>query len=163
MNVSEFLWNLYWYNLHTYLMKHIHNSLNPITDLEKTKPMNSAELFFFGFFEKLVNFSANFGSLNVKIWNNSKNVIFIACKRCKICIYYVYSMVISLLPVKRKKKNEFWLNIWFLLFCRDFKFVVIHACFLPNLYFQNFRVHKKMFFFSSLPKNSQFIFSNKYF
>ena len=102
--------------------------------------------FVFGFSTKLVHFSANFGSLNVKIRNNFKNVIFIACKWCKICKYYVYSMVISLSPVKRKKKNAFGLNIWFTLFCCEFKFVVIYAFFPPNLYSQNFRVYKKMIF-----------------
>ena len=58
---------------------------------------------FFGFSAKLVHFSANFGSLNVQIKYNLKNVIDIACKWGKICKYYVYSMVISLSPVKRKK------------------------------------------------------------
>ena len=32
----------------------------------------------------------------------------------------------------------------FTLFCRRFKFVLIYAVFLPNLYSQNFRVHKEM-------------------
>ena len=112
--------------------------------------------FFFGFSAKLVHFSANFRSLNTQIKNNFKNVIFIACKWCKICKYYVYSisMVISLSPVKRKKKNAFGLNFWFMWFCRDLKFVIIYAFFPPNLYSQKFRVHKKLFFSPSLPSTS---------
>ena len=34
---------------------------------------------------KFVKFSAKFGSLNVQIKNNFKNIIFIACKWSKIC------------------------------------------------------------------------------
>ena len=49
-------------------------------------------------------------------------------------------------PVKRKKKNAHGLNNLFTLFCSNFKFVVIYALFPPNLYFQNFRDQKKMFF-----------------
>ena len=92
--------------------------------------MNSAQFTFFKRFSaKLVHFPANFGSFNRQIRNNSKNVIFKACKWFKICEYYVYSMVISLLPVKKKKKNAFGLNIWFTLCCRYFKFVIIYTFF----------------------------------
>ena len=53
---------------------------------------------------KLVNFSVNFGSLNMRIRNSNKNVNFIACKWCKICKYYLYSMVISLLQEEDNKR-----------------------------------------------------------
>ena len=120
-----------------------------IADLERTNSMTrrSSTFFFFYFPQILVHFPANFWSLNVQIRNNFKNVILIACKWCKICKNYLYSMVISLSPVKREKNNAFGLNIWFVLFCCDLKFAVIYAffCFFPppNLYSQNFRVHKK--------------------
>ena len=39
------------------------------------------------FSAKFVNFSVKLESLNVQIRNNFKNVIFIACKQCKICKY----------------------------------------------------------------------------
>ena len=54
-----------------------------------------------------------FGSLNVQIRNNFKNIIFIACKWCKICKYYVNSMVKYLNIIFK------YLNIWLTLFCRD--------------------------------------------
>ena len=96
----------------------------------------------FWFSTKLINFSANFGSLNVKIRNIFKTVIFIACKWCKICRFYHLS------PTKRKNMNGFWLNIWFTLFCLDLKFVVIYTfLFPPNLYTPNFRFHQKKGFF----------------
>ena len=114
--------------------------------MEKTKSMNSAE------FKLFLDFPPNWFFLPIlDLWKRKKklflkNVFFIACKWCKIYKYYVHIVVISLSPVKRKKKNAFGLNIWFLLFCRKFKFVVICAFFPPNLYSQNFRVHRKIFF-----------------
>ena len=59
-----------------------------------------------------------------KVW---KSIIFIACKWSKICKYYVNSMVISCSTCQKKKNNAEGLNIWFTLFCRNFKFVVIYA------------------------------------
>ena len=55
--------------------------------------------------------------------------------------YLSYSMVISLSPVKRKKKNAFGLNIWFTQSCCDLNFVVIYALFRPNSNSKIFRVH----------------------
>ena len=92
---------------------------------KKHTPWTSRSSTFFWIIRQIDKFSANFRPLNMQIRNNSKNVIFIACKLCKICEYYVYSIVISLSPVKRKKKNAIGLNIWFTLFCCNFKFVVI--------------------------------------
>ena len=104
--------------------------------------MNFAELNFFLDFPPNWS-SAKFESLNMQLRINFKNVIFIACKWCKICKYYVHSMIVLLSPVKKKKKNAFGLKIWFLLLCHNFKFIVIYAFFLPFLYSQNFRVHKQ--------------------
>ena len=39
------------------------------------------------FSAKLVDFSAKFGFLDLQVKNSFQNVIFIACKRCKICKY----------------------------------------------------------------------------
>ena len=99
------------------------------------------------FFTKFGKFSAKFWSLNVQIINNFQNIVFIACKCSNICKYYVNSMVISCSTCQKKENNAHGLNIWFTLFCRIFKFIVIYAFFLPNWYSQNFRVHKKKWFF----------------
>ena len=101
-------------------------------DLEKNELHELCRIqLFVRFSAKLVNFSANLG-----IGNNIKNVIFIAWNAANIWIYYVYSRVISLSHVKRKKKNALRLNITF----RHLRI------FSANLYSQNFRVIKKMFF-----------------
>ena len=96
------------------------------------------------FLPNLWNFSAKFGSLNVQIRNNFKNIIFIACKWSKICNYYVNSMVISCNICQKEEKNAHGLNIWLTLVCHNLKFVVFYALFPPNLNSQNFRVKKKM-------------------
>ena len=85
----------------------------------------------------------------MQIRNNfKKNVIFIACKLCKIWQYYVYSMVISLSPIKRKTKNIFRLNIWFMLFCRNFIFLVIDAFFFCQICILKISEFTKKRFFS---------------
>ena len=112
-------------------------------DLEKFNSMNFFPPAIF------VNISAKFGFLNMQSRNDFKNVIFIACKWCKICKYSVYSMVVSYSYFPKEEKNAFGLNIWFMLFCQDFKFVVIHVFFSAKSETQNFRVHKKMFFSKS--------------
>ena len=56
-------------------------------------------------------------------------------------------MVISLSPVKRKKKKAFWLNIWFTLLCHNFKFFVIYAFFSANSVFPKFQSSQKNGFF----------------
>ena len=102
---------------------------------------------FFGFSAKLVHFSDNFWSLNGQRKNNFKNIIFIACKWCKIWKYYLYSLVISLSLVKRKKKNAFGLNIWFTLFCHNFNLSsftrFFHQIWIPKIS----EFTKKCFFF----------------
>ena len=79
---------------------------------------------------------------------NFKNVIFIGCQWCEICKYYVYSIVISLSPVKRKKIYAFWWNIWFTLFCRIFKFVFIYAGFFltKSVFLKSKSSQKKVIF-----------------
>ena len=56
-------------------------------------------------FAKFTNISAKFEFLNMQIKNNFKNVIFIACKWCKVFKYSVNSMVISCFYCQKKKKN----------------------------------------------------------
>ena len=89
------------------------------------------------FSAQFVLFSAKFGSLNVQIRN----------KWCKICNYYVNSIAISC--CKREKKT-FGLNVWLKLFflaILKFNFFSRYLrFFMPNLYSQSLRVHKKMFF-----------------
>ena len=58
-------------------------------------------------------------------------------------------MVISLSPVKRKKKNAFGLNIWFTQSCRNFDFVIIYAIFPTNPNSQIFRINKKNYYCNS--------------
>ena len=84
---------------------------------------------FFQLSAKSVHFSANFGSSNKHIKNNFKNVIFIVFKWCKICKYHVFSIVISLSPIKRKIIHAFGFKIGFTLFFCNFKVVVIYAFF----------------------------------
>ena len=59
----------------------------------KLHELHGAQLFKI-FPAKFLKFSALFASLNVEIRNNFKNIIFIACKWCKLCIYYLNSMEI---------------------------------------------------------------------
>ena len=99
------------------------------------------------FSAKFVNFSAKFKSSNVQIRNNFKKIIFIACKWSKICKYYVDSMLMSCSACQKEEKECTWVKYLIYAFlsrsqiCRNF--LVFPP---PNLYSQNFRVHKKMFF-----------------
>ena len=90
------------------------------------------------FLAKYVNISAQFGFLNMQIINKLKNVIFIACKWCKVIKLYLNSMVISYSYWQNNKKNAFGLNIGFTLFCCDFKFVVIYGFFSAKSEFPKF-------------------------
>ena len=62
------------------------------------------------FSAKLVNFSAKFGFLDVQVKANFQNFIFIACKWCKTCKYYVNSMVISWITYQKEEKEWIWLK-----------------------------------------------------
>ena len=62
------------------------------------------------FSAKFVLFSAKFGTLNVQIRNTFKNIIFIGCKWCKICKYYVNSMVISGSTCEKEDKECKWVK-----------------------------------------------------
>ena len=70
----------------------------PPADLEKTKFMNSAKFIFFWIFRQIGPFFRQFCILERAI-------------KKYLCKYYVYIMVISLSPVKRKNKNAFGLRI----------------------------------------------------
>ena len=123
------------------------------SDLEKTNSMNSAEFnFFVRFSAKLEDFSAKFGFLDVQVRNNFQNVIFIACKWCKICKYYVNSMVISCSACQKEEKDCILVNILFTQTCRNFNYVVIYALFSAKFLFPDFRAHKNIIYSKSAPR-----------
>ena len=98
---------------------------------------------------KFVNFPAEFGSLNVQIRNNFRNVNFIVCKWCKICKFKVYSMVISCNTGQLEKKNAFRLlfdlrSLLRFQICRDLRFFR-QMCILKISEFTT----KNVFFFKS--------------
>ena len=83
-------------------------------------------------------FSAKFGSLNMHIRNNFKNIIFIACKWCKICKYYVNSMVISCSTCQKEEKECIWVNIWLRFFLSQFQICRNLHFFLLKIFFPKF-------------------------
>ena len=106
--------------------KHFMTDRHICTRLRKNKLHELRGVIYFIFYF----FPFKCGSLNVQIRNNFKNVIFITCKWCKICKYYVNSMVISKYISKGRKKNAFGIDIWLTLFCCNFKFGQKYS--LPN-------------------------------
>ena len=100
------------------------------------------------FSAKFVKFAVKFGSLNVQIRYNFKNIIFIACKWIKICKYYVSSMVISCSTCEKDEKECMWVKYLIYVVLSKFQICCSLRMFilLPNMYSQNFRVHKKLFF-----------------
>ena len=61
--------------------------------------------FFKIFSAKFVKFSTKFGYLHTQMGNKFKNIIFISCKGCQICKYYLNSMVISGSTCQREEKE----------------------------------------------------------
>ena len=82
-------------------------------------------------------------SLDMQIWNHRENIIFIACKWCKLCKYYVNSMVILCDTCQQKKNYALGLNMWYMQSCCDFNFCNLNI-FPPNPESQIFRIDKKM-------------------
>ena len=110
--------------------------------------MNSAE--FIKKTGKFVKLFAKCGSLNVQIINNFKNIIFIACKRSKICKYDVNSMVIICSTCQMEEKECTWVKYLIYTVLSHFQICPYLRVFSPpNIYSQNFRVHQKMFFSKS--------------
>ena len=107
------------------------------------RKLNQPQLFK-RFSAKYVHFFAKFLSLNVKIRNNLKNIIFIACKWCKLSKYFVNNMVISCSTCQKKKKNAFGLSMWFTQSCCNLDFVVIYVFFPQKSNSQAFRIDKKI-------------------
>ena len=101
------------------------------------------------FSSKFVIFSAKFGSLNLQIRNNFKNIIFIACKWSKICNYSVNSMVILCSTCGKEEKECMWVKYLIYAVLSIFQIHCNLRVCPPNLYSQNFRVHKKIFFSKS--------------
>ena len=118
------------------------------TDFEKTNSMNSAKLNLKKDFCQSYKIFRQIWILYVQIRNNSKNIVFITCKWSKICQYYVNDMVI--LCQNERRKNTHGLNIWFTVFCPNFKLLLIYAFFPAKYVFPKFRVYKKKCFFPSL-------------
>ena len=80
----------------------------------------------------------------MQIRNTFKNVIFIACKWCKMLKYYINIMVISCSTFQMEEKECTWVKyliysvLWRFQICRN-----LCIFFLPNLYSQNFKVNTK--------------------
>ena len=93
------------WNNHLNVVSFIERNLLPEPDMEKTNSMNSVEFNFFYFSPNLLFFLPNLDFWTCKLKNNFKNFTFIAWKWCKICKYYVNSMVISNSTCQREE-NE---------------------------------------------------------
>ena len=98
------------------------------------------------FSAKFVNISAKFGFLNMRTRNNFKNVILVACKWCKIFKYSVNRMLISYIYCQKEEKECILVKY---LICAMSQFQICRNShvFSAKSETQNFRVHKKMFFF----------------
>ena len=107
--------------------------------------------YLFFIFQLHINWSSNsfILSLKMQIRNNWENIIFTACKWCKLHKYYVNSMVISCSTCQKKKKNALWLNMLFMQSWGNLNCVVSYAIFPPNPKSKNFRIDKKYAYYNS--------------
>ena len=104
--------------------------------------MNCVEINFLKYFpQKLLIFPPNFVFLDMQARNNFQNVIFIACKWCKISKYNVSSMIISC-------------SIWvrYLIYAVLSQFQICHnlRAFSAKSVFPKFQSSQKKWFFPSL-------------
>ena len=99
---------------------------------------------------KFVKFSGKFGSLNVQIRNNFKNIIFIACKWSKICKYYVNSMVISCSTCQKEEKECTWVKYLIYAVLSRFQICCNLRFFSAKSVFQKLQSSQKKWFFPSL-------------
>ena len=105
-----------------------------------TPPTNDSDL---RFSAKIVKFPTKFKYLNVQNRNNLKNTIFIVCKGCKTCKYYVNSMVILCSTYQKEEKEYPWVKYFIFAVFGGFKIGFTLLVFSPpNLYSQNFRITK---------------------
>ena len=89
---------------------------------KKTNSMNYAKC-------QIFKFSAKFWSLNVQFRNYFKNIIFIACKWCKICKYFVDSMVISWSTCQKEEKEYLiYTVLWRFQICRNLRVFFCLIC-----------------------------------
>ena len=97
---------------------------------------------------KFVQLFDRFGSLNMQIRNNFKNIIFdfIACKLSRICDYYVNSMVVSCSTCKKEEKECMWVKHLIYAVLSQFQ-ICCNLLFSPaKSVFPKFRAQKQMFF-----------------
>ena len=111
VKLKESLFSLF-YILHSYFYCHVMISI--VQTWKKQTPWTLGRSTLKMIFCQIGPFFAKFGSLNVQIRNNFKNIIFIAFKWCKIFNYYVNSIIIS---CSTCQMNIFGLNIWFTQSC----------------------------------------------
>ena len=99
------------------------------------------------FSAKFVNFSAKFGSLNVQIRSNFKNIIFIACKWSKTFRYYVNSMKTSCSTCQKEEKECTWVK--YLIYALLSRLPIYRnvRLFSAKSVFPKFKSLQKMFFF----------------
>ena len=91
---------------------------------KKQRPWTPQSSFKKRFSTKFVKLFVKFGSLNVQIRNNLKNIICIACKWSKICKFYVKSMVISCNTCQKEEKECTWVK--YLIFTVLSRFQICH-------------------------------------
>ena len=108
-----------------------------VSELEKTKSMNTVDLNFFYVLRQIFKFFPKFRSLNVQIINNFKYITFIDCKWCNICKYYVNNMVIFCSTCQREETECTWVKYLIYAVWSQFQIFVIYAFFSPNRYFQS--------------------------
>ena len=98
----------------------------------KLTPWTPRSSIFSSFF---VNSSAKFGFLNVQIRNNFKNIIITAFKWCKICNFYVNSIVILDSTCQKKEQECIW--------AKYLIYAILLLFFPPHLCSQHFRFEGK--------------------
>ena len=68
---------------------------NHLTSCKKQVLQVLLNSIFFSFSAKFVQFSTKYFSFDVEIRKHLKNIIFTACKWCKLCKYYVNIIILS--------------------------------------------------------------------
>ena len=115
----------------------------------KLHELRSVQLFFW-FSAKFVNISDKFEFLNMQIRNNLKNVIFIACKWCKIYKYSVNSMVISHSYCEKEEKECIWVKYLIYAVLSRFQICCNSLVFFRKIWNPKFQSSQKKLFFPSL-------------
>ena len=93
-------------------------------------------------------FFRQFGFLDVQVRINFRNVIFIPCKWCKICKYYVNSMVISWSTIQKEDKECIWVKYLIYAVLLQCKICRIVRAFSAKSVFPKLQSSQKNVFFS---------------